>query len=150
MCNLPGPGIKPVSPALEDGILNHWTTREIQGQILIPVYSGLWGISLYPSGPYFFTCKMRRKETFHNDPSGSDFLIDHLEASVLISHEDLRVSLDMLFLINSVTLAQVLTSPPSQKSEPHAASSKLLQCAKRKDVTLCSFHLVETIASLDL
>lgn len=93
---------------------------------------------------------MRRKETFHNDLSGSNFLIDHLEASVLISHEDLRVSLDVLFLINSVTLAQVLTSLPSQKLEPHAASSKHLYCAKRKDETVCSFHLVEVIANLDL
>ncbi|KAG5195584.1 hypothetical protein JEQ12_011879 [Ovis aries] len=57
------------------------------------------------------------------------------EASVLISHEDLRVSLDVLFLINSVTLAQVPTSP-SQKLEPYAASSKHLYCAKRKDKTL--------------
>ncbi|KAI4564943.1 hypothetical protein MJG53_015955 [Ovis ammon polii x Ovis aries] len=56
------------------------------------------------------------------------------EASVLISHEDLRVSLDVLFLINSVTLAQVPTSP-SQKLEPYAASSKHLYCAKRKDKT---------------
>lgn len=93
---------------------------------------------------------MRRKETFHNDLSGSNFLIDRLEASVLISHEDLRVSLDVLFLINSVTLAQVLTSPPSQKLEPHAASRKHLYCAKRKDETVCSFHLVEVIANLDL
>ena len=81
--------------------------------------------------------------------SGGDFLIDHLEASVLISHEDLRVSLDVLFLINSVTLAQVLTSP-SQKLEPYAASSKHLYCAKRKDETVCSFHLVEFITNLDL
>ena len=99
-------------------------------QILIPVYSGPWGESLFPSGPYFFTCKMRRKETFHNDLSGSNFLIDHLEASVLISHEDLRVSLDVLFLINSVTLAQVLTSPPSQKLEPTQPAANI--CTVRR------------------
>ena len=29
MWDLPGPGLKPVSPALEAGSVNHWTTREV-------------------------------------------------------------------------------------------------------------------------
>ena len=33
--DLPGPGIKPVSPALSRWILNHWTTREALKELFL-------------------------------------------------------------------------------------------------------------------